>query len=172
MLALQKHFWNTAKLVYRAGGNYREAFSTERGITQGGPLSSLMFNVCVDAVVREWLHQMLGEEATHNGLGDRVAEILVAFYVNNGPIASCDPDWLQESCDVLIGLFERIGLFTIATKTKAMVCIPGRIREGYTEEENADYKSQTVTAANKKRRRVDCEICGASLAAGSYQSHL
>jgi hypothetical protein len=59
-----------------------------------------------------------------------------------------------------------------ATKTKAMVCIPGRIREGYTEEEYADYKSQTVTAADKKRRCVVCEICGASLAAGSYQSHL
>jgi hypothetical protein len=168
MLALQKHFWGTAKLVCRVGGNYGEAFRAERGVTQGGPLSSLMFNVCVDAVVREWLHQTLGEEAAHNGLGNQVVEILVACYVDDGLIASCDPDWLQESFDVLIGLFERIGLFTNATKTKAMVCIPGRIREGYTEEEYANYKSQTVTAANKKCRRVDCEICGASLAAGSY----
>jgi hypothetical protein len=53
-----------------------------------------------------------------------------------------------------------------------MVCIPGRIREGYTEEEYANYKSQTVTAADKKRHCINCEICGASLAAGSYQSHL
>jgi hypothetical protein len=158
--------------VCRARGNYGEAFSTERGVTQGGPLSSLMFNVCVDAVVREWLHQTLDEEAAHDGLGDQVVEILVAFYVNDELIDSRDPDWLQESFDVLIGLFERIGLFTNATKTKAMVCIPGRIREGYTEEEYADYKSQTVTAADKKRRRVNCEICGASLAAGSYRSYL
>ena len=172
MLALQKHFWDTAKLVCRAGGNYGEAFSAERGVTQGGPLSSLMFNVCVDAVVREWLHQTLGAEAARDGIGERVAEILVAFYVDDGRIASRDPVWLQESFDILIGLFERIGLFTNAAKTKVMTCIPGRIREGYTEEEYADYKSQTVTAADKKRRRVDCEICGASLAAGSYQSHL
>jgi hypothetical protein len=47
MLALQKHFWDMAKLVCSAGGNYGEAFSAERGVTQGGPLSSLMFNVCV-----------------------------------------------------------------------------------------------------------------------------
>ncbi len=172
MLALQKHFWETAKLVCRAGGNYGEAFSTERGVTQGGPLSSLMFNVCVDAVVREWLHQTLGEEVAHDGIGDRVAEVLVAFYVDDGLIASRDPVWLQESFDILIGLFERIGLFTNAAKTKVMTCIPGRIQEGYTAEEYADYKSQTVTAADKKRRCVDCEICGASLAAGSYQSHL
>ncbi len=91
-----------------------------------------------------------------------MAEILVAFYVDNGLIASRDPVWLQESFDILIGLFERIGLFTNAAKTKVMTCIPGRIREGYTEEEYADYKSQTVTAADKKRHHVDCEIFGAS----------
>ncbi len=193
MLALQKHFWDTAQLVCRAGGNYGEPFSAGRGVTQGGLLSSLVFNVCVDAgrgvtqggllsslvfnvcvdaVVREWLHQTRGEEAARNGLGDHVAEILVAFYVDDGLIASQDPVWLQESFDVLIGLFEQVGLFTNAAKMKAMVCIPGRIREGYTEEEYAEYKSQTGTASDRKRHRIDCEICGTSLAAGSYQSHL
>jgi hypothetical protein len=131
-----------------------------------------MFNVCVDAVIREWLHWTFGEDAARNGIGDRVAEILVAFYVNDGLIASRDPVWLQKSLDILVGLFERIGLFMNAAKMKVMVCIPGRIREGYTKEGYADYKSQTVTATDKKRCRVDCEICGASLAAGSYQSHL
>ena len=159
-------------MVCRAGGNYGEVFSTERGVTQGGPLSSLMFNVCVDAVFREWLHRTLGKDAARDGIGDRVAEILVAFYVDNGLIASWDPVWLQESFDILIRLFERIGLFTNAAKTKVMVCIPGRIQEGYTEGGYADYKSQTVTAADKKRRCVDCEICSTSLGTGSYQSHL
>jgi hypothetical protein len=59
MLHLQKHFWDTAKLVCHARGNYKEPFSTKRGVTQGGPLSSLVFNVCVNAVVREWLCQTL-----------------------------------------------------------------------------------------------------------------
>ena len=108
----------------------RPRFSAGRGITQGGLLSSLMFNVCVNAVVREWLHQTLDEEVACDGIGDRVADILVAFYVDDGPIASRDPVWLQESFDILIGLFERIGLFTYAAKTKVMTCIPGRIREG------------------------------------------
>jgi hypothetical protein len=53
-----------------------------------------------------------------------------------------------------------------------MVCILGRIREAYTEEQYADYKSPTGAAANKKRGWIDCEICGTSLAAGSYHSHL
>ncbi len=172
MLALQKHFWDTTQLVCRAGGNYGELFSTKRGVTQRSLLSSLMFNVCVDAIVREWLHQTLGEEAALNGLGEHVVEILVAFYINDRLIVSCDPVWLQESFDVLIGLFERIGLFTNTAKTKAMVCIPGQIQEGCTEEEYADYKSPTETSADRMHRHVDCEICGASLAAGSHQSHL
>jgi hypothetical protein len=101
-----------------------------------------------------------------------VAKILVAFYVNNGLIASRDPFWLQELFDILIGLFELIGLFTNVSKTKATVCIPGQIREVYTAKEYAEYKSLTGAAADNKRCRIDCEIFGTSLAAGSYQSHL
>jgi hypothetical protein len=172
MLRLQKHFWDTAKLVCRTGGNYGEPFNAERGITQGGPLSSLMFNVCVNAIVREWLYQMLDEDIARDGIGDRVAKILVAFYIDDGRIASQDPVWLQESFNILIGLFERIGLFTNVSKTKVMICIPGRIRKAYTEEQYAKYKSPTGAAANNKRHQINCEICGTSLAAGSYQSHL
>jgi hypothetical protein len=91
----------------------------------------------------------------------------VAFYIDNGLIASRDPVWLQLSFDILVGLFECIRLFTNAAKTKVMTCIPGRIREGYTEEEYTLNKSGLETAANRKRRRVDCQICGVSLAAGS-----
>jgi hypothetical protein len=118
MPALQKHFWDMAQLVCRAGGNYGEPFRAKRSVTHVGPLSSLMLNVCVDAIVREWLHQTLGEEAARNGLGEHVVKILVVFYVNDGLIASCDPVWLQESFDVLVGLFELIGLFTNAAKNK------------------------------------------------------
>ncbi len=88
MLRLQNHFWDTAKLVCRAGGNYGEPFNAKRGITQGGPLYSLMFNVCVDAVVREWLYQTLDEDIACDGIGNQAAKILVAFYVDDGLITS------------------------------------------------------------------------------------
>ena len=172
MLRLQKHFWDTAKLVCRTGGNYGEPFNAERGVTQGGPLSSLMFNVCVDTVVREWLYQTLDDDIARDRIGDQVAKILVVCYVNDGLIASRDPVWLQELFDILIGLFEWISLFTNASKTTVMICIPGRIQEAYTEEQYAEYKSPTGAAADNEHRRINCEICGTSLAAGSYQSHL
>ncbi len=55
LLRLQEKFWDQAEMVCCAGGSYGKPFATSQGVTQGGLLSSLMFNVCVDAVIREWL---------------------------------------------------------------------------------------------------------------------
>jgi hypothetical protein len=74
--------------------------------------------------------------------------------------------------DILIGLFDWIHLFTNAAKTKVMVCILRWILEAYTEEQYAEYKSPTGAAADNKRHCINCEVCGTSLAAGSYKSHL
>ena len=42
-------------MAARAGGYYWAAFKGERGVMQGDPLSPTIFNVVVDAVVRQWL---------------------------------------------------------------------------------------------------------------------
>ena len=46
-------------MLSRAGGYYGTAFQGERGVTQGDPLSSTIFNVVVDAVLRHWVMLML-----------------------------------------------------------------------------------------------------------------
>ena len=86
-----------------------------------------MFNVCVDCVVREWLRQVLGEDVAQNGVRDLVRDHCIAFFVDDGLVAARCPEWLQSSFDVLINLFERIGLRTNAEKTKVMTCLPGKI---------------------------------------------
>ncbi len=73
LLRLQNSCWENAKLVCCAGGCYGSPFAAQRGVTQGGPLSLLMFNVCVDAVVREWLHHAIGDDAARKGIGDDLA---------------------------------------------------------------------------------------------------
>ena len=47
-----------------------------------------MFNVCADAIDREWICQTLDTDVAQDGIGNQVAKILVAFYVNDGLIAS------------------------------------------------------------------------------------
>ena len=130
LLRLQTKFWEQAQMVCRAGGSFGKPFSANRGVTQGGPLSSLMFNVCVDAVIREWLRRTIDEEAA-NGIFAEASREIVAFFVDDGLVGSRDPVWLQGALDVLVVLFESIGLRTNPDKMKVMTCMQGRIREGY-----------------------------------------
>ncbi len=47
--------------------------------------------------------------------------------------------WLQNSFNILIGVFKHVGLCTNSQKTKAMMCIPSKIRVSMMEEVNNDY---------------------------------
>jgi hypothetical protein len=91
--------------------------------------------------------------------------------VNNGLVGSRDPIWLQSALNVLVILFESIGLRKNPDKTKVMTCIPGNICVAHT---NEAYRAQQKRPVNPTANRhwVECDICGASLAAESLQSHL
>ena len=66
MVRLIKTYWRDAIMVCRASGNYGQPFKAGRGVTQGGPLSAKLFNILVDAVVRELFWQ-LREEGEYEG---------------------------------------------------------------------------------------------------------
>jgi hypothetical protein len=83
-----------------------------------------MFNVCANAVMREWLWGTIDKEATHRRFAGASREI-VAFFVDDGLVGLRDPVWLQSTLNVLVTLFESIGLRTNPDKTKVMMCIPG-----------------------------------------------
>jgi hypothetical protein len=92
LLCLQKQFWSNAKMVCHAGGNFGEPFNAGRGVLQGGPLSGLMFNICVNAVVREWLRQVLEDNAAQRGLGEAAHNHAVAFFVDDGLVVARFPE--------------------------------------------------------------------------------
>ena len=91
MLRLIRFFWDYADLVCRAVGNYGAPFKAHRGVTQGGPLSPRIFNVMVDAVLREWLHQVLGVDAARHGYGEEVRSFFAIFYADDGLITAQCP---------------------------------------------------------------------------------
>ncbi len=72
MRRLIRHFWDEATNVCRASGNYGTPFKAGRGVTQGGPLLAKLFNIVVDAVVREWLRLLQEEMAP--GLEEATAD--------------------------------------------------------------------------------------------------
>ena len=74
---LQQNYWRRLTMAARAGGYYGTAFKGARGVTQGDPLSSTIFNVVVDAVLRHWLEglQTAKEEKGATG-GTFLSDIL------------------------------------------------------------------------------------------------
>jgi hypothetical protein len=116
ILLLLTNFWESLLVVARQQGYYSQPFRSERGTTQGDIASPTIFNIVVDAVVREWHHQLQSE-----GLDDVVRTI---FYADDGHIYSINADALQRATDIIADLFERMGLKTNPTKTKAMICAP------------------------------------------------
>jgi hypothetical protein len=114
-LSIIKRFLSHTKLVCCTGGWYGDLLTAYHGVTQGGPLSSLIFNVVVGVVIREWLRQMLDKGAACDGLAmKQSAPQMVSFYVDDGVFSARDlvgckahsMPWLT------IDLFKCVGLKT------------------------------------------------------------
>ena len=73
--------------------------------------------------------------------------------------------------DILINLIELFGLVTHVEKTKAMTCIPGKIR---TRLSNNVYAAHLVGFTKKEwnKRVVVCNECGKTMKASSLTNHL
>ena len=65
----------------------------------------------------------MDEEAANGRFAEACREI-VAFFVDDRLVGSRDPIWLQGALDVLVTLFESIGLRTNPDKMKVMTCVP------------------------------------------------
>ena len=76
-------------------------------------------------MIRGWLRQVMDKEVAADGTGAQIRALLAAFYADNGLVQSRDPAFLQYAFDILVGLFERVGLRTNTTKTEAMTCVQG-----------------------------------------------
>ena len=90
-------------------------------------MSTRIFNITVGAIVWKWICQVLGDEATSLGMGENLWRFLAAFHADDGLVQSKDPVLLKSSSDILISLFDRVGLQTNTAKTKGMVYMPGKI---------------------------------------------
>ena len=47
-------------------------------------MSPRIFNLMVDAVIQEWLRQVMCEEVAADGIGAQIRALLAAFYADDG----------------------------------------------------------------------------------------
>ena len=148
-------------MVARAGGYYGTEFRGERGGTQGDPLSPTIFNVVVDAVVWHWVHGVVEEAEARGETGREGRHQASLFYADDGMVALLDPAWLQGAFNVLVGLFDRVGLQTNFGKTVGMVCHPCQAAGNITQ---AAYGRRLTGEGNsykeRQRDRLECAECG------------
>ncbi|EJK60561.1 hypothetical protein THAOC_19061 [Thalassiosira oceanica] len=149
MLRLIRTFWDEQKLVCRAAKRYGKPFKASRGVTQGGPLSPKIFNIMVDAIVREWIRQLFYR-------GGREEETEIS----------------DRSMDILTDLFDRVGLRTNTEKTKVMTCVNEKVHVRRSEEVYRNTTAGFHTEKDWRNRRVTCDHCGLEMSAKSLPGHL
>jgi hypothetical protein len=53
LIRILRNFWENLQVVPRQSGFYGHPIPSRRGVTQGDPLSPTIFNIVIDAIVRE-----------------------------------------------------------------------------------------------------------------------
>ena len=142
-------------------------------MTQVDPLSTIIFNVVVDAVVRHWMAVMVeGMEEQGEGVQE-VRHHNTLFYTDDGTVALSDPRWLQGAFSTLVGMFDRMGLRNNVWKTVGMVCRP--FQEAGTHSGVAYGRRMTVEGPSFKgwqKGRVQCRECREDMPARSMAGHM
>ncbi len=174
MVRLIPNFWRDVTMVCHASVNYRGPFCAGRGVTQGGPLSAKLFNILVDAVVREWLRQLCdGGIVDPEELDLLMTAFFAIFYVNDANLAARDPDFLQVALNSLVSLFEHVGLETNNKKMQTMICTPSQITTQLsTDAYHRRHGYGTHTRGQWDARTVECRQCQAKMNASSLNRHL
>jgi hypothetical protein len=109
-------------MVCGASGNYGISFLAGCGITQGSQLSTRTINILVDAIARKCFWALQGAEGYNDDkVGNLMATFFTIFYINGAYLASRDADFLQRPLNLLIDLYERVGLKTNTSNTQTMI---------------------------------------------------
>jgi Reverse transcriptase (RNA-dependent DNA polymerase) len=156
-----ENFWNQLWVVPKQKGYYGKPIKSDRGVTQGDPLSPTLFNVIVDAVVRETKRIL--------SLTDNDA----IFYADDGLITGTNRDAVQYCIDLVTHLFSLFGLQMNASKTKALVGRPRIVTHSIsTPAFNRRQSGEGHTYASISRQLTTCTICGLQLQQRSLQRHM
>ena len=92
-------------MVALTGCYYGAPFKGSRGVTEDNMLSPTILNTVVGAVICHWETVVVVEEAGTEVFGGEVQKLAMLFYADDRILASSLTARLQETLNVLTGLF-------------------------------------------------------------------
>jgi hypothetical protein len=166
-----RNFWDKLPVAAQQNGHHSDPFRESRGVTQGDVVSPTIFNVVADATVWHWFQcTMLDADQGDSDLSE--PEIAASFCANGGVTAGCDHEQIQSGFDLAMELFERVGLKSNVTKTKAVVCRGGSAQSQISSPARKCWFEGDPTCSMRKRRRALCNKCGKSMQECHLPNHL
>ena len=114
-----------------------------------------LYNVVEDNVVWNCLSMVVDDDnGINNRMGHAVGQSMEVLYKDDGLIVFQDPEWLQGSLNVIIGLFHRIGLMANVSKSKMMKFHPGKTRSVLLEEVVGQRSTRKGATHRERLRRL------------------
>ncbi len=78
----------------------------------------------------------------------------------------------DRALDILVSLFEQVGLQPNTTKTEAMICTPGKIRTRLSTLSYYQSYQGYITASDWLNRKVECDKCILEMTARRLPKHI
>ena len=85
-------------------------FQMGRGLTQGDPVSPMICNIVVDAVLQALLDVVCRPQEYQHGFRWAAGEKNLFFYDDGGRITGRDHEWFQDALSAMVTMFIRMGL--------------------------------------------------------------
>ena len=102
---LLQRYWDRKKVVPKAGKFFGYPFNTERVVTQGYPVSPMIFDIVMEAVVRAVLLEVCRPQEAQHGFGWVAGEHNICFYADYGRIAGRNLIWVQAALAAMVRMF-------------------------------------------------------------------
>ena len=154
--------WENQCYVLRQAGFYSRGIKVERGVTQGDTNSPIIFNVVIDVVINRWVEDIYYKKRD------------ALFYAEDGAIYNINSDSLQNDLNIIISLFENVGLRTNSMKTKCMITKGMNISLALSKEKYSSLlkRGNKCKQESDRETKTKCEICKKVLTKRVLKKHM
>ena len=143
---------------------YGKPFVTERGVKQGDVVSPTIFNIIIDAVVRQTLYDIMADNNNNT--------TTIQFYADDGVLAGDDYKQIQQMLEILQKNFLLFGLEISIEKTE-MMTMHAKPKHKPMSVEAYDTKISGIGLSYKQKQTMmtTCEWCNKQVQVRSLQRH-